>query len=142
MQNLYHKLSKFVLKWVGKTILSECNTLHRETFPLSLWWEFRSETWYEKTYWKTVWSKIVIWSIQVSWDVTYWHSSTYQQTWIVTYTRLLDVLMQLFWSFLLYVCVYFIYFQYECVLQKYPFLLNSVPQLVCCQKQLGFCNYF
>jgi len=35
-----------------------------ETFPLSLWWEFHSETWSEETYWKTAWSKVVICNIQ------------------------------------------------------------------------------
>jgi hypothetical protein len=51
-------------------------TVDTETFPLSLWWEFHSEMWSEKTYRKIVWSKTVICGIQVSCDVTCWHSST------------------------------------------------------------------
>ena len=55
----------------------KCDTAQwRETFPPSLWWEFRSEIWSEKTDWKTACSKIVIWSVQVFQDVTCWYSST------------------------------------------------------------------
>ena len=105
-----------------------------ETFPLSLWWEFRSETWTEKTYWKTAWSKIVIWSVQVSCNVTHWHSST--SSWRQSSLQQ-DCLLnsQIVFEVAIFCVFYFIYFLCECVLQKYSLLQNSDPQLV-------YSNYF
>ena len=74
-------------------------TLHTETFPLSLWWEFRSETWSEKTYWRSAWSKIVICGIHVFCEVTCWHISVYQHTWILTSATLPTQVVQIAWNY-------------------------------------------
>ena len=73
-------------------------TLHRETFPLSLRWQFHSETQSEKTYLITACSKVVIWSIQVYCDVTCWHISTNQHTWILNSATLPTQVMQIAWN--------------------------------------------
>jgi hypothetical protein len=85
-----------------------------ETFPLSLWWEFGSETWSEKVCWKTAWSKIVIWSIQILRDATH-YSITFQQTWILTTLlkscKLFEIVLALlFYLFSLWICVKELFF--------------------------------
>jgi hypothetical protein len=82
-----------------------CETVHWwGTFPLSLWWKFRPETWSEKMYCRTAWSKIVVWNIYVFWHVTCYSitcESSPQQ----------DCLPNSFKSFeivLFYVLIYFI----------------------------------
>ena len=53
------------IQWADQ-LEEKCDTAQWwDIFPPSLWWEFRSETWSEKTYWKTTCSKIVIWSVQI-----------------------------------------------------------------------------
>jgi len=85
---------------VGRSVwrhMWDC-TLHRETFPLSLRWQFHSETQSEKTYLITACSKVVIWSIQVYCDVTCWHISTNQHTWILNSATLPTQVMQIAWN--------------------------------------------
>jgi hypothetical protein len=103
-----------------------------ETAPVSLWWESRSETWSEKTYWKTAWSKIVIWSIQILWDATHWHSSTYQQMWKLTSTGMLAEIMTMFWSCFI-LSVYFYFLTIFCVIVSYRNTLSSSTVSLCVQ---------
>ena len=77
-----------------------------ETSPQSLWWKFRPETWSEKTYCRTAWSKRVVWSIHVFWNVTR-YSITSQLMWILTSARLLAQLFQMVWNCFI-LCIYLI----------------------------------
>ena len=87
-----------------------------ETFPLSLWWDFRYETWSEKIYWKTARSKTIILRI-LTCDR---YSSTFQQTWILTTLlkscKLFEIVLALlFYLFSVSVCVKEVFFAVDSV---------------------------
>jgi hypothetical protein len=88
------------------------------------------EMWSEKTYWKTACSKTVICGIQVSCDVTCWHSST---------TSTPESSPQ--WHCQLKPCKLFeivsalLFHIFSVWMYSMPY--NSVPQQVCCHKVAG-----
>ena len=101
-----------------------------ESFPLSLLWAFHSETWSEKTYWRTAWCKTVIWSTEDFCEVTCWHNSTsstpesssHQHCQLKSFKMFEIVAALLFHIFSIWM---------------YSLLYNSVLQQVCCHKVAG-----
>jgi len=147
---LWYSVVKRVLcvgLWEGIHWLDQFEETHKiahwwETFPLSLWWEFRSETWSEKTYWNTALSKVVIWTIQVFWYVTHWHSNTMQQTRNHTSARLLTQPMQIDWSCFIYLCIYFILSYFWMNMCYRRFLCSAVvSHSSCAPTKQQVCSY-